>query len=68
MVGLLLSEVLFGSIMFLGMRAGLDCRLMGWGWNCLLLLAVAIISYCLLMSHLLSSSCMISCDPADLDQ
>jgi hypothetical protein len=30
MVGLLLSEVLFGRIMFLGMRAGLDCRLMGW--------------------------------------
>jgi hypothetical protein len=34
--------------MFLGMRAGLDCRLMGWFWNCLLLLAVAVISYCLL--------------------
>jgi hypothetical protein len=49
MVGLLLSEVLFGRIMFMGMRAGLDCRLMGWFWNCLLLLAVAVVSYCLLM-------------------
>jgi hypothetical protein len=31
-------------------RAGLDCCLMGWDWNCLLL-AVAVISYFFSMSY-----------------
>lgn len=49
LVGLLLSEVLLGGIMFLGIARGLGLPSDGLGWNCLLLLAVAVISYCLLM-------------------
>lgn len=49
LVGLLLSEVLFGGIMFLGIARGLGLPSDELVWNFLLLLAVAVVSYCLLM-------------------